>query len=280
MARSVSEIQNSIITDVQNTPELAGASSTSKRAIWRLWTYVVAVAINLLEQLMDIYQANIESIVYLAAPQTAQWLQDKVFKFQYSATNPQILQLIDFVPSYPVTDETLRIITRCSVRTTISNQVLIKVAKSEPPVVLASGELSALQSYVRDIGVAGVQYNVTSSASDKLYVQANIYYQGQYNSVITANVVEAIQAYLGAIPFDGVLRLSDLEIAIKSVEGVNDCVFVNVKARDNAVAFASATPLVASSTTISRQWNTSSGYIVGETTAGNTLNDSLNFIPE
>lgn len=280
MARSVSEIQNSIITDVQSTPELAGASSTSKRAIWRLWTYVVAVAINLLEQLMDIYQANIESIVYLAAPQTAQWLQDKVFKFQYSATNPQILQLIDFVPSYPVTDTTLRIITRCSVRTTISNQVLIKVAKSEPPVVLASGELSALQSYVRDLGVAGVQYNVTSSSSDKLYVQANIYYQGQYNAVIQNNVVTAIEAYLGAIPFDGVLRLSDLEIAIKSVEGVNDSVFVNVRARDNAVAFSSGTPLVASSTTISRQWNTSSGYIVGETTTGNTLFDSLTFIPE
>jgi len=280
MARSVSEIQNSIITDVQNTPELAGASSTSKRAIWRLWTYIVAVAINLLEQLMDIYQSEIELTVALAAPQTPQWLQDKVFKFQYSATNPQVIQLINFVPIYPIIDASLRIVTRCSVRTTIANQVLIKVAKSEPPLALSVGEVSALQSYVTTLGVAGVNFVVSSAASDKLYVQAQIFYQGQYNSIIQASVVTAIEAYLGSIPFDGTLRLSDLEIAIKSVIGVNDCVFQNVSARSDSTSFGSGTSLVVTNAVVLRLWNTLAGYVVGETTSGSTLNDSLTFIAE
>ena len=280
MARSVDEIQQGIIANVQATPELAAASSTSKRAIWRLWTYVVAVAINLLEQLMDIFQSEVESTVALAAPQTPQWLQDRVFKFQYSATNPQVIQLINFVPTYPVVDASLRIVTRCSVRTTIANQVLIKVAKSEPPVALAVGEVSALQSYVTTLGVAGVNYVVSSAASDKLYIQAQIFYQGQYNSVITANVIAAIDAYLGSIPFDGTLRLSDLEIAIKSVTGVNDCVFQNVSARGDSTPFGTGTSLVVSNAVVLRLWNTQAGYIVGETTSGSTLADTLTFIAE
>ena len=88
MARTIDDIQQQIITNVQATPELAGATSTSKRAIWRLWTYVVAVAINLFEQLQDVFLAQSESIVALSAPQTPQWVQDRAFKFQYDAANP------------------------------------------------------------------------------------------------------------------------------------------------------------------------------------------------
>lgn len=280
MARSVDEIQAGIIANVQGQPELAGASSTSKRAIWRLWTYVVAVAINLLEQLMDIFIVNAERIVSLAAPQTPQWVQDKVLKFQYSATNPQVVQLIDFIPQYPVVDEALRIVTRCSVRTTLANQVGIKVAKSEPPAPLSVGEVAALQDYIDTIGVAGVQYNVTSGNSDKLYVFAVVYYQGQFSSVIKANVVASIETYLANIPFDGTLLLSDLEIAIKGVDGVNDVVFSEVSARADTTPWGSGTPLVTGLAVVSRLWTTKSGYIVGETTPGNTLNDSLTFIAE
>jgi hypothetical protein len=280
MARSVDEIQAGIITNVQATPELAAANSTSKRAIWRLWTYIVAVAINLLEQLMDIFQTEVETTVSLAAPQTPQWLQDKVFKFQYSATNPQVIQLINFIPAYPVVDTALRIVTRCSVRTTLANQVLIKVAKSEPPVALVSGEVTALQNYLTTMGVAGVNYSVSSTASDKLYVQATVYFQGQYSSVIQTNVVTAITAYLSGIPFDGTLKLSDLEIAIKAVAGVNDCTFQNVSARADSTSFGSGTSLVLANTVVSRLWGTAAGYIVGETTSSNTLNDTLTYIAE
>ena len=60
MARTLSEIQNAIIADFQAQPELAGANSNSNRAIWRLFTYVQASSILLLEQLMDIFKSDIE----------------------------------------------------------------------------------------------------------------------------------------------------------------------------------------------------------------------------
>lgn len=281
MARTVDEIQKAIIDDVAAQPELVPlTTNASRRAIWRLWTWVTATAIALLEQLIDIFKSEVEATVALSAPQTPQWLQDKVFKFQYSATDPQIIQLIDLVPQYPTVNADLRIVTRCAIKSTVNNVVLIKVAKSEPPEALTSTEVSALQSYVDTIAVAGVNYSVTSSESDKLYVAANIFYNGMYSTGIQNSVVAAINAYLAAIPFDGVLKVSDLEFAIKQVQGVNDVVLNNVKARDNATPLSGAQFLVQSTAIIGRSWATVAGYIVGETTAGSTLADTLTFIAE
>ena len=116
MARQISEIQQQMLDNIAADSTLGSLlTSTSRRAIFRLFTYIVAVAINALENLMDIFTANVESIVAVAAPATPAWLQDQVLKFQYSATTPQVIQLIDFAPAYPVVDETLRIISHCIV---------------------------------------------------------------------------------------------------------------------------------------------------------------------
>lgn len=281
MARQISEIQQQMLDGIAADSVLSSLlTSTSKRAIYRLFTYVVAVAINGLEQLIDIFTTDVEAVAAAASPATPAWLQDQILKFQYSETTPQVIQLINFAPAYPVVDETLRIITRCSVTTNLSNSVIIKVATGEPPAALSTPQLAALQSYINDIGIAGVIYNATSEASDKLYVQANVYYQGQYSAVIAQNVVEAIENFLAAIPFNGQMKISDLEEAITSVEGVNDVLLVNVKARANGTAFASGSFLVQNQQTIGRLWSTVAGYMVGETESGNTLADSLTFIAE
>lgn len=280
MARSVQEIQQAIINDVQATPELAAANSTSKRAIWRLWTFVVAVAINILEQLQDLFKKEVEAKIALSAPATPQWVQDKVFKFQYDAANPQIVQLIDLIPQYPTINPDLRIVTRCSVRSTVSNQVTIKVAKEEPPTALTSGEINALQDYINTLGVAGIRYSVESSLSDKLFVDADVFYQGQFSSIISDRVVAAIEGFLASIPFDGQMKVSDLILAIRNVQGVNDVVLNNVKARKDGDALPLATPLVTGNTLAIPIWNTVSGYIIGETTSGNTLADTLTFVAQ
>lgn len=281
MARQISDIQQQMLDNIAADSVLSTLlTSTSKRAIYRLLTYIVAVAINGLEQLIDIFTTDVEAIAAAASPATPAWIQEQILKFQYSETTPQVIQLINFAPAYPVVDESLRIITRCSVTTNLSNSVIIKVATGEPPTALTAPQLAALQSYINDIGIAGVIYNATSEASDKLYVQANVYYQGQYSAVIAQNVVEAIENFLAAIPFNGQMKISDLEEAITSVEGVNDVLLVNVKARADGTAFASGSFLVQNQQTIGRLWSTVAGYMVGETESGNTLADSLTFIAE
>jgi len=278
MARTIEQIQAGIIADIQATPELAEANSTSRRAIWRLFSYVQASAILLLEQIIDVFTTENDVKISKAIPATASWLNAKVFEFQYSATNPQIIQLQNFAPVYPVIDASLRLISRCSVVTTLSNQVIIKVAKQEPPIALTSGELSSLQSYVNQIGIIGVNYNCQSLTSDKLFIEAEIYFDGQYSTVISGTVINAINTFLSQLSFNGVLKVSDIELAIRNVIGVNDVLLKNVKMRSDATTFANGTFLIQNNTVISRIFPTVSGYVVGETTSGSTFTDKLTFI--
>lgn len=285
MARTTSVIQAQMLDNIAADATLSTAlTSTSKRAIYRLLTFIVAVAINLLEQLIDVFTTNVEATAAAASPATAAWLQKQILAFQYSATNPQVIQFTaGQAPYYPTVDTTLQIISRCSVTTTLANQVLIKVATGDTPAALNGSQLSALQAYVsppNGIGIAGVTYVCSSGNSDKLFIQANIYYQGQYSGIISDNVISAINTFLAGIPFNGQVKLSDLEIAIRQVTGVNDVVFVNVSARADGTSFGSGTYLVQSEAVISRLWNTVAGYIVPETTSGQTLTDTLTFIPE
>lgn len=284
MARTTDEIESQILDNVAADTTLGPLlTSSSKRAIYRLWAFIQATAIEMHEQLIDIFTANVESVAAMAAPSTANWLQNQILNFQYSPTNPQIIQLVNFAPQYPVVDPTLLIISRCSVTTSLSNQVVLKVATGNPPGPLSSPQIAALTAFLNPpngIGVAGINYIIQSLAADQIYIQANIFYQGQYSSVIQVNVIAAITAYLAAIPFNGVVKLSDLEGAVKAVAGVNDVVFQNVSARAASVGFGSGTPLVVNQNEMSRIYATVAGYIVGETTGGQDLPNTLTFTAE
>lgn len=281
MARSIDTIQAQIIATVQSDPDLSTqATSDSKRAMWRLWTRIMATAIAVFEQLQDVFKSELETLAASAIPGNAAWIQSMIFLFQYDADTPQIIQLINLIPQYPTIDPTKRIVTRCSVKTDIANNVKIKVAKGTTPIALATAEVTALQSYINTVGTAGINYVVSSANADNLYVNADIYFQGQYSSVIQTNVITTVSNYLASINFDGIVRLSDLESAIKSVVGINDVVFKNVRARKDSDDFSVGNDLVLNNLVIARLWNTIAGYVIPETTTGYTLADSLNFIAE
>lgn len=278
MARNISTIIEEMDDAQAAETPLSTLNSTSQTAIYTLWKSITATIINFLEQLIDKYKAEIETIVKIGAVGNDAWLNAQILKFQYSATVPQIVTLVDFAPGYGTVNEDLRIITRCSVKTMANKTISVKVAKSDPPVALTATELNSLRGYLSDIGFAGTQTNTYSYASDKFYLVANIYYNGQYSSVISATVIAAIEDYFANIPFDGTVKISALEDYIQSVPGVTDVVVVDAAIRPDTTAFASKTFLVQASTTIYPTYPTYAGYVVGETTASNTLADTLVFI--
>ena len=53
MARSIEQINNEIIKAKESEPALVGLTSTSKVAIWRLWAYITAFVIYILELIFD-----------------------------------------------------------------------------------------------------------------------------------------------------------------------------------------------------------------------------------
>lgn len=285
MARQISDIQKQIQAAAVQYYADAGltldVTTWSRRNIVRLWTFIVAATIAIFEQIQDAFKSDLETALAAAPPASAPWLQKESFKFQYSAADPQYLVIDDDNGIYyPTIREDLRIITRCSVQTTLSNNVKIKVAKSEPPGPLSGPELDAFIVYVRDKGAAGINYTCTSTAADRVRVEAEVYYGGIYGSVIITNVQDALNAFYKGIPFNGVFKISDLERTIRSAPGVTDVVIKDVRVRKNAVALASATSLVTLNQVIRREWQTVAGYIIEEDTVGNTLSDTIILISE
>lgn len=282
MARTVEEIQNKIIAYKEAESELSSLSSTSRRAIWRLITYVVAQAQNLLEQVWDAKKVEIEAQVASTPAWSGAWVQAQMFLFQYDSTTTQYIELdtTTYSYKYPTVNADLRIITRCSVVSEIDNVVYIKVAKGTTPTALVTAEINAAQSYIDAIGSSSVTYTVQSTDSDKLYLEGSIYYQGQYSADIETLVESAINTYLSGLPFDGKVKVSGLIKAIRDTEGVNDVQLTNIAARADATAFANRSFLVQSSSQLSTEWQTKAGYIVEETTSGETFGDKLTYVAQ
>ena len=277
MARTTSEIYNSIITAKEADANLSELTSNSQTSIWRLWAYITAVAINLFEQIQDSFKVDIQNIAKTIVPGTPSWLRQKAIEFQYSSTSPQNLILVDLVPTYPVIDESLRIITRVSVTDSSNLTANVKVAKNDPPEPLSLLEKNALIDYLDTIRFVGTSINVINLEADRLYINANIYYDGAYSSVIEDNVKNALKEYLKNLSsfenFNGVVRNSAIVDTIQKVEGVTDVLLTQTKGRANATSFANAT-------IINLKYETFSGYIVEEDTAGKTFDDTLTFILE
>ena len=279
MARSIQVIQNTILSGVTAQVSLSGLTSPSQTSIFNLWSYVTSVAIWVGESFQDIFTTQIEADIASAPVGTDAWVQAQSLLFQYDVSTPQVITLTDFVPSYNPVDVTKQIITRASVKTLPSRLVNVKVAKQNPPTALSPTELTSFSGYLDEISFAGVQYNATSFSGDNLMIGATVYYNGQYSSTITASTISAINSYMAAIPFDSYVRVSKIEDAIQSVPGVVDVEMNNVALRPYNTPFVSTTYLVQNNTELLTKSLLYAGYCIEETTTGQTLNDTLIFIP-
>ncbi|MES2382615.1 MAG: hypothetical protein V4538_16320 [Bacteroidota bacterium] len=284
MAQSIAYWQNKMLTAIAGDSKLSAMNSVSQVAIYRLLTFIVATCINIFEQTLDIFKIEMEGIADEAAPGTNKWIQNEVFKFQYSTTTPQVVTLVDLIPTYAVIDESLQIITRCYVKTMSNKVVSVKVAKGEPPEALDSLEKTSLTGYLNVGGFAGVLPSIISLPPDKLYLVADIYFDGNYAAIIKTNVIAGINAFLSKLSsvdsFDGIVRVSALESAILAVGGVTDIAIKDMAIRADATAFVDKTFIVQDYDLLFNKYPTTAGYIVEETTSGEDFLTKLNFIPE
>lgn len=275
MARSISTIKATITAEKNTKPVLApilfAEEGGSKVGVLNTFADVIAIATNVHEQMFDAYKEDIEEVAKNAVPGTENWLNTKVKEFQYSASNPQYIEFTDFIPQYPIVDTALQIITRSAVVSLGNGRITVKAAKSDPPVKLLTAEKTALQQYIDNILPAGPYVTVLSEDSDKIYVNASVYYDGQFIDSIQDNVEKALEDYLANLDFNGTILVSKIQDAIQAVAGVNDVVITQVRARKDVTVFASAS-------IVTRQWVTDSGYAEQETTSGNTWSDTITYI--
>ncbi len=83
MARTINDIQQSIITDLKaNFPNL----SVSKFAEWRLWTYMVAAAIHAFEVILDLFRQEVDDLTTKITAGTKLWYAEMCYRFQNGHT--------------------------------------------------------------------------------------------------------------------------------------------------------------------------------------------------
>jgi hypothetical protein len=276
MARTVAQIKQSMLDAKNADPTLSQLTSTSQTAKWNLYYFIVASCIAIFEQLQDLFKVDLEAIASSAAPSTPQWTRNKVLKFQTGDVAE--LNTTTFVIEYPTINTANQILTRCAVVTAPNRTVLIKVAKSNPPVPVSVGELAELQSYVETFNPAGIAFTLINENSDKMEVAATIYYNGQYSAVISTNVVAALNNYMANLPFNGVISTQTVVDAIQAVEGVISVSLTRILVRRHTVAYGAGVTLYNLSTGVdSVQYQTYAGYVVQETTATHTFADTLTY---
>lgn len=225
MARTIAQIQQSIIDAKNADSTLSGLSSTSKVAVWRLWTYIVAVCQWTIENLFDSHKAEVSSLIAAMKPHTLQWYVTMAKAYQYGDSLP------DGSDVYTVIDTTKQVVAyAAAVESTATRKVRIKTAalSGTTLIPLTNMQLVGLTTYMQLIRDAGVLLDVTSGDADRLVLNLTIYYNAlvldatgkRLDGTGDTPVKDAIQAYLDNLPFNGLFTTMRLVDALQAVDGV------------------------------------------------------------
>jgi len=230
MARTIQEIQTLIFQAKAQEPALNELNSTSKVAIWRLWVYIIAVAIWSLEKLFDQHRADIDKRLAELKPHTARWYRSKALAFQYGF---DLLPDSDKFNNQGHTEEAIEAgkIVKYSAVIESKNEgrLIVKIAgeQGEQLQPITDAQKQAFEAYLQEIKDAGVRLSVVNYQPDVLHLQMKIVYDplvldsnGQSIIHATKPVEEAIKSYLKRLPFNGELVLAHLIDALQQAEGV------------------------------------------------------------
>lgn len=226
MARTIAQIQESILQDIAADADLQELNSSSSTALYRLFVRVVAKAIATLEALFDFYRADLTADLARQKAHTLQWYRNKALSFELGA------ELVEGTDVYPPRDpaeaEAARIIRYAAV-VEEGVSLVVKVNKDNGGAVpLSLPEFAAFAAYMRDIKDAGVGLTVRNVNPDQLKISIDIYYdqvvlspQGaRLDGQANAPVVDAVSSFLAAVPFNGRFVTSALVDALQLVDGV------------------------------------------------------------
>ena len=230
MARTIEQINNEIIKAKESEPALAGLTSTSKVAIWRLWAYITAFVIWTLEKIFDEHKKEVSEALSEQKPHTARWYRNKALAFQYGFDLRSETDLFDNTGKSKEEIENSKIIKYSAVtEVETESRLIVKIATEQSGELqpISQGQKASFDAYINEIRDAGVRITTINYLPDILKLQMKIYRDplvldenGQ--SILTGEkpVEKAIKEYFKKLPFNGELVLAHLVDSLQQVEGV------------------------------------------------------------
>lgn len=243
MARTIKYWHDVIITQKNNTPDLAGLNSTSKTADFVLWAFVVATVIATLDNLWDLVLSLIDAKIATLKPHSLKWYRQLALNFQYGQnTIPET----DQYANTGLTDTQIaaqKIIAQAAV-TKVSGKLRMKVVKlvNGKYAKLSPTEMTAFTAYIDKQGDAGVDVLPYSFDADNLKLTLDVWFDplillpngSRIDGTSATPVPDAINTYLDNLDFDGQYANTLLVEALRAVDGV---VFPVVKLAQSQYGF-------------------------------------------
>lgn len=239
MARSVEIIHADILANITNNTTLSELNSTSKVAVYRLFAYIIALAIYLHEVIFDAHKTEIDGLIYNQKTGRLSWYRTMALKFQYGF---DLLTDQDMFDNTAATDQEIedsKIIKYAAVNESEDSRVIIKIAGETAGELapLSTPERNAFEAYLSEIRYAGVKLTVINYLPDLLFLNLQIerdplVLDANGMSILNGNypVNDAILAYMKLLPFNGEFVVFDfLKYIEANAEGVVTPTAINIE---------------------------------------------------
>ena len=258
MARDITVIYDSIIEYKKSRIELNKLNSTSQVAIYKLWAYIVSVAIFAHELLWDLFRDEIDTTLSERISGTNEWYVGEALKYQ-KGDGLQVLTNGTSLGYDPIIASN-QIITRCAYFEDLiasKGQLNLKIAKGDVDTLekLSDEEIGGVKNYFEKIKFAGTNINIISIQADEIILSdVTIYHDGvRTSSEVQTDIEAAANSFLENLLFDGIFYVESFRDSLQSVANVVDVHIVEL--RRNSYITGS---LVES--TISRRVTLDAGY--------------------
>jgi hypothetical protein len=239
MARTITEIENTIFGKIASDERLIMLNTVSKVAIYRLIVFIVAYSTWLLELLFDTHDLEVSAKLENQKSGRLAWYKTMALRFQYGF---DLVTDKDYFVNGNATLEEIEAskkIKYCAVNESADeSRVIIKIAGENDEFLspITAEQKQSFEAYVKEIKWAGVDTTVVNYLPDRLFLNIQIkrdalVLDNSGMSIQNANypVNEAIQDFMKELPFDGDLRLSALVDKLQKVPGVLDATLVSAE---------------------------------------------------
>lgn len=240
MSRSKKQIRSEIENTWMNnailatlygfTPGVAFGAFFSIVSLESLLIEIVAAAIYVHEQVLDVHKKEVDDIVSSKQPHTPRWYRSKALTFLYGFSLYPDSDVFDVTGATKEQVLSAQIIKYAAVpKNTVGGIVQIKVATdvNGEPSPINDEQYAALVDYFSEVADAGVAFQIVNKPADLLLLSMVIYrdplvLDSQGMNILDGNhpVREAIVDFFKNLPFDGELVLASLVDRLQSVQGV------------------------------------------------------------
>ena len=301
MARSISQIYAEAIHTRNNylqITELNSGRTGSKMSILNLITYVMAALIQTYETTLDLFQADIASVINSRINGTAPYyaLVAKLFQFnpEQQVGDRLIFNENTYKIEYETVNEAHRIIAQSSYEDYGNDgAIVLKVCKNSDDAndidngtlytQLTDAELTAFKNYISTIKYCGAKIYCVSNPGDIVLIHtsqtAPIYYDDALVTRTQAiqNIKKAIAEYTSTFEYDTYISYQKIIDTIQNAEGITD-ISSNVKI--GVKKYDSKTGVYGAEKKITGRIRSGSGFIKFLDTDGASTIDDLALVSE